>query len=178
LGTSVAGLLAAIFFIVKNPTSWLISHLTLDPSTGYFRLYVFDYEFSQIAIYLFKGWGFGSIGSNDFLGNTTVDCVWIVCALRFGLPMIFFLFLTNIGAYFRLAPRSKGGGSDPYIDNAGTAFTFAITCFMGIGLTVHYWNAIWMLWAVCLGVRASIKESQIWPNPTSFRNDICRISAS
>src|SRR5262249_10794270 len=83
-------------------------------------------------------------------------CVWLVSALRFGLPMMYLLLLTNISTFY-----PKGTKGDPYINNVGKSFTFAIVCLMVIGLTVHYWNAIWMLWAVCLGVRASIKESQV-----------------
>ena len=160
-GMTIGGLVASVYLIAAKPTSWLITHLTLDPSTGFFRLYVFDYCFEHIAVYPLKGWGFGAIGGDDFLSNVTVDSVWIVVALRFGLPMMFLLLLTNIATFFRPKARLRGNTRDPYIDDAGTGFTFALSCFMAIGLTVHYWNAIWMLWAVCLGVRASIKESQL-----------------
>jgi len=27
-----------------------------------------------------------------------------------------------------------------------------------VGLTVHYWNSIWMFWGVVLGIRASLGE--------------------
>jgi hypothetical protein len=181
---TIAGLIAAVYLISKNPTDWLITHLTLDPATGYFRVYVFDYAFDQIAIYPLKGWGFGAIGSDEFLSKTTVDSVWLVCALRFGLPMMFCLLLANIATFFRSAPRIKRTEKSSYLNDAGTAFTFAISCFMGIGITVHYWNAIWMFWAVCLGIRASIKESQLyvtspskdqtWREPTATGNTAVR----
>jgi hypothetical protein len=153
---TIAGLLAAVFVVSNNPVGWLIEHLLFDPGSSYFRVYVFDYYLAHIAVYPFTGWGFGPVGDDDFLSTTTVDNVWIVCAVRFGLPMIFFLLLTNIGTFFRAV--GKGEESDSYIKNAGTAFTFGLVCLMSIGLTVHYWNAIWMFWGVCLGTRASIKE--------------------
>lgn len=155
---TVAGLIAAVFVASNNPVGWLIEHLLFDPASSYFRVYVFDYYFAQIAVHPFTGWGFGPVGSDDFLSVTTVDNVWIVCAVRFGLPMIFFLLLTNIGTFFFVSLRHEGKQVDTYIRDAGTAFTFGLVCLMGIGLTVHYWNAIWMLWAICLGTRASIKE--------------------
>jgi hypothetical protein len=160
-GMAVGGFVAGVYLIASKPTSWLISHMTLDPQTGFFRLYVFDYMFEHIAIFPFKGWGFVPIGSDEFLSQVTVDSVWIVCALRFGIPMIVFLLLSNIATFFPTTPRLRGNKRDPQVDNAGTGFTFALVCFMGIGLTVHFWNAIWMLWAVCLGVRGAIKESQL-----------------
>lgn len=63
---TLIALLAAVFFVAKSPVAWLVSHLTLDPSTGYFRLYVFDWAFDQIAVHPLKGWGFGLIGDDDF----------------------------------------------------------------------------------------------------------------
>jgi O-antigen ligase len=157
---------------VPNPTSWIVSHLTLDPGTGYFRLYVFDYYYDMIALKPIWGWGFAdTIGDDDFLGKTTLDNVWLVCAVRFGIPIIVLLLMTNIGTFYRSAPRIEGGAADPYINSLGTGFTASIICFCIIGLTVHYWNAIWILWGVCLGVRAAIKESQVWPqaNPARTR---------
>jgi hypothetical protein len=160
-GMTIVGLLTAVYLLANHPTSWLIEHLTIDPSTGYFRITVFDYAFDQIAEHPFSGWGFSTIGSDDFLSNITVDSVWLVCAIRFGLPMMIFLLMTNVCTFFPLV-RTKGRVINAYINDAGTAFTYGIMCFMLIGLTVHFWNATWMLWAVFLGVRASIKESQMW----------------
>jgi hypothetical protein len=160
-GMIVLGFVAAVYLISNNPTDWLVSHLTLDPATGYFRIAVFDYSYDQIAVHPYKGWGFGLIGDDDFFSQVSVDSVWLVTALRFGLPMMYLFLLTNIGTFLRIPPKKKSQKTDPYIDNAGTAFTFSIMCFMGIGLTVHFWNATWMLWAVCLGARASIKEAEL-----------------
>ena len=159
--TAMAVLVAIPYIFAKHPTAWLIEHLTLDPSTGYFRLYVFDYAFDQIALNPLTGVGFGQVGNDEFLGRTTIDSVWLVTALRFGIPMIVFLLLTNIGTFFVFGRRVKGNATDPYINALGTGFTFGIMCFAFIGLTVHFWNATWMLWGVLLGTRASIKESQI-----------------
>ena len=161
---TVAGALAAVFLLAVHPVSWLISHLTLDPQTGYFRLYVFDYAFEQIALSPIVGIGFGDVGTDDFLSKTTYDSVWLVCALRFGIPMIVFFAMANIGSFSRIGRGVKSAKFDPknsYINEAGTAFTFAVVTFMLVGLTVHYWNAIWMFWALCLGIRASIKERQL-----------------
>jgi O-antigen ligase len=159
---AIAGLTALPYVFAEHPTAWLIEHLTLDPSTGYFRLYVFDYAFDQIAQNPLFGLGFGQVGSDEFLGRTTIDSVWLVIALRFGIPAIAFLLLTNIGTFLLPAQRFKGKAIDPYINTLATGFTFGIVCFVTIGLTVHFWNATWMLWGVLLGTRASIKESQIY----------------
>jgi succinate dehydrogenase hydrophobic anchor subunit len=150
--------IALIFILSEHPFRWIISHMTLDPATGYFRLYVFDYVFDQISLAPFVGQGFGPIGDDEFLSTTTVDNVWLVCASRYGVPMIAFFFLTNLAAIARLRSTSRHGRTDPFMMRAATGFTQVLMTFMLVGLTVHFWNATWQLWAVCIGIRCSIKE--------------------
>lgn len=152
-GGTVALFVVSLFSVTSNPISWIISHLTLEPESGYFRLFVFDYVEDMIAVYPWKGWGFGPIGADQFLQNITVDNVWLVVGVRFGIPTVVLLLLTNIATFY--PPVSTKN-----LNRAATAFTFALVAIMGIGVTVHYWNAMWMLWAVLLGTRASIKEFQ------------------
>lgn len=155
---SFGGFLALIFVSVNRPVSWLISHMLFDPGSSYFRLYVFDYYYGQIALSPLTGWGFGEVGDDDFLSKASIDNVWIVFAVRFGLPMIALLFLGNVTAFFPARLRGGKRRVKTPVDDAGTGFTFALSALMGVGVSVHYWNAIFMFWAVCIGVRASIKE--------------------
>ena len=153
--------IAIVFVAAKHPLSWVVSHVTLDPETGYFRLYVFEYVSQQISLSPMVGHGFNAIGDDEFLSTTTVDNVWLVCAARYGIPMIVFFLLTNLSTYVRLRSRSRGQGVDPFMMSAGTGFTQIIMTFVLVGLTVHFWNAMWMLWAVCIGIRGSIKEALV-----------------
>jgi hypothetical protein len=164
---TMAMALIVVNFSSQHPVDWIVTHLTLDPSTGYFRMYAFDYAFSLIGQHPWVGWGFAPAGDDEFLSHMSVDSVWIVCALRFGNPMIILLFLANVGTFWPIS-RRKGQVPESYIDNSGTAFTCGIWSFMLIGLTVHYWNSIWMLWAVYMGIRGSVKESQIWPRTVTL----------
>jgi hypothetical protein len=163
-------ILLAIFLISAKPFSFIVSNFTLDPSTGYFRLFVFDYMIDQISLSPYTGIGFGDFGDDDFLSNVTVDCVWLVLALRFGIPMIVLLLLANVTSFFPLKRSVKAALRDKRVDIVGTGFTFALMSLMIIGITVHYWNAIWMLWGVCLGIRASIKENQVWGGSSVTRS--------
>jgi hypothetical protein len=108
---TVAAFITVVSLVVKHPISWFVPHLTLDPSSSHFRMHVFDWAFEQIAVYPLKGWGFGPVAADqdDFLAHASVDNVPIVCALRFGIPMILFLFLTNLGTFLRLGHDPKCG---------------------------------------------------------------------
>jgi hypothetical protein len=147
--------LLAVFASSERPISWLVAHLTLDPGTAYFRLYVFDYVIEHIKMKPLLGYGFGPIGSDPFLSTTTVDSVWLVNSARYGIPMIVLFFLANLMAFVGSQPR---GQHDDFMRKAGTGFSQALVTFILVGITVHFWNSTWMFWAVCLGIRASIKE--------------------
>jgi len=157
---ALALFLLILSLVTERPVSWLLSHLTLDASTGYFRLYVFQYIAQHINASPFVGYGFGSIGDDEFLSNVTVDCVWLVTAMRYGIPMGVLLFLANLTAYTSLGSRSRARAADRFMTKAATGFTQVLIVFMLIGITVHFWNSTWMLWAVCIGIRGSIKEWQ------------------
>jgi hypothetical protein len=150
--------LLAVFASTERPISWLVSHMTLDPSTAYFRLYVFDYVMEQIRLKQLLGYGFGPIGDDEFLSTTTVDSVWLVNAARYGIPMIALFFCANLMTFISFGSKGRSDRVNEFMTKAGTGFTQTIVTFMLVGITVHFWNATWMLWTVCLGMRGAIKE--------------------
>ncbi|MDR3437642.1 hypothetical protein [Telmatospirillum sp.] len=161
--TAVVALFFAIIYgVTNNPTSWVISHLTLDPSTGYFREATWDRAFYNIGLSPLTGYGFGDIGDpvvKEFFDNASVDAVWLVLALRFGIPVVPLLLLANISSYYGGAGKQRiGRAQDAYMSNVRTGFTIAVWVLMLAGLTVHYWNSLWLFWGLCLGIRAGFQE--------------------
>ncbi|WP_206605857.1 hypothetical protein [Rhodoblastus sphagnicola] len=158
----VACFFAYIWIVTEHPLSWIIANLTFDPATGYFRMGTWDRAFYNIGLSPLTGYGFDEIGfsvEKDVFDIATVDAVWLVMPLRFGIPIIPLLLLANISAYFGGAgKRGRQPPRDDDMQNLGTGFTLAIWVFMLVGLTVHFWNAMWLLWGVILGIRAGFKE--------------------
>lgn len=153
----LCGLFVSAFVMVaQNPLGWLISHLTFDPQTGYFRMMIWDTGFSYIAQAPLFGYGY-ELFYNDFLDGT-VDSIWLLQMLRFGIPMFVLFFMTNLAAVFPNRREIEIGRHDQYLDNMRRAFTLLLLVFMFAGLTVHFWNYMWMFWGLCLGVRASLRE--------------------
>ncbi|MDE5452809.1 hypothetical protein GWE18_07995 [Bradyrhizobium sp. CSA112] len=158
---AIASALGFIFLTTNKPISWIVAHLTLDPSTGYFRVATWDRAFYNIGLSPWSGYGFGEIrkDSDEFFDNASVDSAWLVLALRFGIPIVVFLFLANVASFFiGFGKRTTGRTADPYMDNMRTAFTLAVVILMLAGLTTHSWNTMWMLWGAVIGVRASLYE--------------------
>jgi hypothetical protein len=146
-----------IMVATNNPLGWVLSHLTLDPESGYFRLLEWNAAFYEISESPWSGHAFTNFGTAELY---SVDCVWLALALRFGLPVIALLFLANVTA---MLPTGQSGkrDDDPSLAPMRTAFSLILVMFMFVGLTVHYWNYMWIFWGVCIGIRASLREQSI-----------------
>ena len=146
-----------IFVAANNPLGWILSHMTLEPASGYFRLLEWNAAFYQISLSPWTGHAFNNFGSAELY---SIDCVWLALCVRFGIPTIAFLFLANVAA---LLPTkfANQGAVDPYLVQMRTAFSLVLVIFMFVGLTVHYWNYMWIFWGICLGIRASLREQFI-----------------
>jgi hypothetical protein len=150
-----AAVLSALILVSNDPMSWLIRHFTLDQQSANFRILIWNIALAKISDAPFTGFAFNSL--DNYILNATVDCVWLVFALRFGVPMILFLFLANMGALLPTR-QSIRTGRHSYADAIRPAFTMVIILFMFTGLTVHFWNYMWIFWGLCLGIRASLRE--------------------
>ncbi|RXG96243.1 hypothetical protein EAS62_11575 [Bradyrhizobium zhanjiangense] len=157
LWISLGALMLAVLVVTEHPLNWVFSHLTFNPQTGYYRAMVWDVALTYIAQSPVIGYGYEF---NDVLLDNTVDSIWLVLSLRFGVPMLLLFFFTNIATFFP-NPRNLEGTGDVHMDQMRLAFTLVLLMFMFTGLTVHFWKSMLTFWGMCLGVRASLRESAI-----------------
>jgi hypothetical protein len=154
---AIAGFILTIFLISDNPIEWILVHIALDPQTGFFRIATWHFALPLIGQSPFVGVGLVALGDSEnakfYLAS--VDCVWLVEALRYGLPSVFFLILAM---FLPILQRVKTSAFDPDVYNVRTGFSLAISAMGIIGLTVHFWNGTWLFLSLCIGIRASIAE--------------------
>ena len=153
-------LIAAFAGASSNPLGWIVSHLTLDPQTGYFRMMIWEVALIYIGQSPIVGYAYGLF--NNEIVDGSVDAIWLLDTLRFGVPMVFLFFLANVSVFLPTRRQSNGAG-DRGLDRKRQAFTLVVLLFMFSGLTVHFWNFMWMFWGLCLGIRASLRELSIGP---------------
>jgi O-Antigen ligase len=167
LAWAIAGvLILALILMANHPLNWIILHATFDPQSGYYRYLIWGTAIDYIARAPLTGYGYVRF-NNQFLES--VDSIWLIYSLRFGIPMAMLLLLTNIAAILPTKWKSGYRKDDPYMDGMRRAFTFALLVFMFTGLTVHFWNFMWMFWGVCIGIRASLRELSIEIRGRSYR---------
>jgi hypothetical protein len=151
----IFAMLMVLFGLAERPMSWIVSHLTFDPLSSYFRMYIFENMFQIIRSSPIIGIGFAPTGEG-FLAGVSVDCTWIVYAMRFGIPMIVLFLLTII---MSIAGKGNRLTALPVrVSALRTGFSLAVISFGLTGLTVHIFHTNWVLWAIYLGITANLKE--------------------
>jgi hypothetical protein len=155
----LGALIAVLFTVSNHPIGWIVKHLTLDPETGYYRILLWNQAFDAIALSPLVGFPIKMVYHSNLDG--TLDSVWLVEALRFGVPIIIFLFLTNVTAFSPTGQSFKIRAGDFDVVQMGLAFTIVLVMFMFSGLTTHWWGYLWTFWGLCIGIRASLRERSI-----------------
>jgi hypothetical protein len=153
-----------LFAVTDNPLTWLIRHTTIDPADGYYRLLIWEDAYSYISLSPLVGADPSTWAAQEILGNS-IDCVWLTLSLLYGLPIVAILLLANISACGLFGRNIDLRIVDPQILRARTALSLTLFLFMFIGLTVHYWGAVWMFWGFAIGIRSSLEEycRMRWP---------------
>ncbi|UZE48035.1 hypothetical protein ONR75_24770 [Rhodopseudomonas sp. P2A-2r] len=149
----VFALFVAVIVVTDSPLGWIISHLTLDPETGYYRILIWEKAFQFISYNPITGHT-GPFG--DQILDATIDSIWLVFSLGYGVPMVVLLFLTNVASIAAGGKHTAKTG--PLQARMRLAFSIVLIIFMFAGLTVYFWNYIWIFWGVCLGIRTSLGE--------------------
>jgi hypothetical protein len=151
----VALLICVVLAVTNAPLGWIVTHLTFDAETGYFRYMIWEAATIYIGQSPLFGYAYRLL-HHDILDHT-VDCVWLVTSLHYGLPAMLLLLLANVTACLPVRLQ----GNDLQSQRNANGFAVILGLFMFIGLTVHFWNFMWVFWGLCIGIRASLREWRI-----------------
>jgi hypothetical protein len=151
-----AGATCFSFVLSNNPLTWLLRNVTADPADAYYRLLIWDSASEFISLSPFVGTDPITWSADDILH--TIDSVWLVLSLSYGLPIVAMLLLASLSACGVLGRKLDHRLIRSEVLRARTGFSLVIFLFVYLGLTVHFWGSIWMLWGLCLGIRTSLEE--------------------
>ncbi len=131
----------------RKPIEILLSYLTLDPQTGYFRILIWQYGLESVYNNLLFG-----IGYHEWvrLGDMpkSVDSIWLLLAMRHGIPALFLL-----SAVIYWALKRHKSKENVKLDNY---LTLSIIVLILAGFTVHYWNATYVFLFFLIGLNINM----------------------
>jgi hypothetical protein len=153
LTTAIAAFIILISLISDRPIEWMLVHFTIDPQTGFFRIETWNSALPLIGQSPFVGHGIVQLGdsANEQVFLRSVDSLWLVEALRYGVPAVILLVMTIFSPLLR-------GPSSLAMDSVQTGVSLAVVSIAAVGLTVHFWDATWLFLSLCIGIRASLTE--------------------
>jgi O-Antigen ligase len=144
-----------VFAVMDNPLGYVFNHLVFDVESAYYRIYI--WQMATAAISDSPWFGISFIFPSSYEIPSTVDSLWLVWALQFGIPGAVLLLLSMVGAA-SLPTNGRGIHLTPAESKLGTILGIIIFLFVFLGLTVHFFGTAWILIPLLVGVRARLGE--------------------
>lgn len=139
IGGVVAAYIGIALLATRSPTAILATTLTLDSSTGYYRLLIWDHGLQNVWAHPLLGIGLADWARPQWMASDTIDAFWLLTAMRSGLPSVTILVL-GLALLVR-AVNKRGVKNKSALTRAlsrGWLFSLIALCF--IATTVHFWN--------------------------------------
>ena len=158
---TIGGLLAVLLVIMIGSNRGLIEILiasTLDPKSGYYRLFIWEYGSAAVAQNPLFGISLDKWTRAHFM-STSIDNFWLVMAMLGGLPAIGALLLFVLSILLRVNRRS----TLPELRwraSARLGWTFTVLILCVEGLTVHYWGQLYAYFFFMIGLGAWMADTQ------------------
>lgn len=151
----LAILYAVLFFwSSQSPLMTILSRITLNPQTAYYRQIVWDYGLAEVAKSPIFGIGRLDWERPSWMVNESIDSFWLVLSMRYGLPValligaIMIIFIIKLGQYAQTTKQ------DIKLLCIGWVVS-AVSLFL-IGFTVDYFGTNRIFFFFMLGLGAAL----------------------
>jgi hypothetical protein len=148
----IATIALTLFLVSNSPFGLLFDLATIDPATAYYRLYIWN----LLGPYALESPWFGVFTDNmEYQGS--VDSLWLVLSLLYGIPCAILVGLSMIGACSLPTDPARAylGQAE---SRAGTVLGVVMAVIIFTGFTVHFWGSLWILVGLLTGLRAHLGE--------------------
>jgi len=154
VGVAIA---AAVFLISESPVNYMIAHFTLDPGTGFYRIWLWDNVFAAVSHSPWFGLGYGRLSGVPAMVNNSIDSIWLVLSIHSGIPGAVFFFLLLLAA--AVVPARDGPARlTREADRLASAISILIIATIYTGITVDFWGQPWILIGLLIGCRSYLCE--------------------
>jgi hypothetical protein len=144
--------IVSLFALTPTPFGHLFDFFTIDSQTAYFRLYVWN----EVGPAILDNPYF-AVPDTDYDYQGSIDSVWLVLSLQYGMVCSILTALSMIGACSLPTDRARAGltGSESRL---GAILGIIIFLIIYTGFTVHFWGSTWITVGLLVGLRARLGE--------------------
>jgi hypothetical protein len=135
----------------RTPFGFIATGMTLDPSTGFYRIQIWDNGVNNVFAHPFVGIGMNDWDRPQWMFSSTVDAFWLLIAMREGIPA-----LVLIVAFIAFAIRAvyKRGLRHPdfAVRRFARGWIMSLIALSLVGVTVHFWNVLYAFYFFFMGL--------------------------
>jgi hypothetical protein len=150
-------------FSNRGPVIIFIEKFTLDPATGWWRIYIWRFGTQSVQAHPFLGIGLNDWDRPSWL-TYSVDNFWLLMAMRYGVPCLGFLLMAFI-LHITFILRAKGLSDAARMVRKGYAITLVGLSFTLA--TVFIWDAMAVFVMFFLGAGAFLYAARTPPSSES-----------
>jgi hypothetical protein len=143
------------FQVLQDPIGFAFSHFVLDTQTAWFRTWIWATGTATVVQSPWFGVGWSIPREYGIPG--TVDSIWLLWALIYGLPGSALLGLSLLGAA-SLPTQGRGVRLTFKEMKLGTIIGVLTFLIVFLGFTVDFFGSGWMLIPMLAGIRAHLGE--------------------
>ena len=160
---AVAGYLVIDLLSNRTPFHVLVTYASLNSSTGYGRINIWNYGTDNVAANPFFGLGLNEWEKPAWMSDS-VDNFWLLLTMQYGLPFI----VMFGGALFLILRRvSVQGMTDPVDRACRAGYLVSFGGIVVAGGTVHYWQTMFAFVLFIFGTGVWIISGGAKPAPAA-----------
>jgi O-antigen ligase len=154
---AILGFLVAQFGSNLGAFKFFILHFTFDPQTGWYRVAIWDFGMASVLNHPWLGIGLADWARPRWMPSDSVDNFWLLTAMRYGIPSLALLLGACIWTMLAVA-RAKS--ADETVESCRLAYLICMVTFLLVGLTIHFYHAIYAWFMFVLGSGAWLIETK------------------
>ncbi len=162
IGAILAAYIAVSLVATRSPITILATKLTLDSSTGFYRLIIWEHGLKTVFEHPMLGIGLADWARPAWMASDTIDTFWLLTAMRSGLPSVALLIIAL--AFLVRAVNKRGVRNRSALTRGlsrGWLFSLIALCF--IATTVHFWNVSLTFFFFFIGLAGALADPKRQP---------------
>ena len=151
---------AIIYFVLlvvsnRSPFMVILSRITLDPSTSFYRLLTWQYAGDSVISHPFFGVGMNEWARPAWMITSSIDSFWLKTAVLYGIPAVVMLTLSTLILTGKVVKLMKASKIDAY-RKLCVGWIVSIVSLVLLGFTVDFFGEIHIYFFFLLGMGASL----------------------
>ena len=156
----IGSLVGASLVSSRSIFTVIATRLTLDSWTGYYRVQIWDHGLANVWANPWIGIGLAEWERPAWMISSTVDAMWLVFAIRTGIPGFLLLALAIVMLGYAVVSRRRVR-AEPERRQLVLGWMMSLIALCLIAATVHFWNVLYTYFFFFLGLGGVLADPKV-----------------